>query len=416
MSTTGRNNMSHDFTPYRSDFPLLNKKMRGKPFSYLDNAATSLTPNQVLQAESDFYLNLGANIKRGVYEFSEQATWDFENVRRHLAQYLGAASEREIIFTRNASESLNLVAYSYGDIFVKKGDKVVATEMEHHSNLVPWQELTSRKGAQLDFLPLKDDGSLEEEAIEDVITEKTKIVAVTAMSNVTGYMPPLKKIINQAHKVGAVVVVDGAQYASHHKVNLVEMDADFFAISAHKMLGPTGVGVLYGKKNLLDKMKPFLYGGDMIQSVKKDKAKYLPTPEKFEAGTPNIAGVLAFGKALEYLEQLDLDKVLAYEQELLAYALEKASQDPDIEVYGPSDISKRGGVFSFNLKEVHPHDTGSILDNQGVAVRTGFHCAQPLMIRLGIPGSTRASFYFYNTKEDVDRLFEGLKKVKEVFQ
>ncbi|WP_028973788.1 cysteine desulfurase [Spirochaeta cellobiosiphila] len=408
--------MSYDFSTYRKDFPILNKEMRGNPFSYLDNAATSLTPNQVIQAESDYYLHLGANIKRGVYEFSEKATWDFENVRRQVAEFLNARSEREIIFTRNASESLNLVAYSYGDVFIKKGDKIVATEMEHHSNLVPWQELAQRKGATLDFIPLLDDATLDEDSITKVIDEKTKIVAITAMSNVTGYMPPIKKVIEAAHKVGAVVVVDGAQYASHHKVDLIEMDADFFAISAHKMLGPTGVGVLYGKKDLLDKMKPFLYGGDMIQSVKKDKAKYLPTPEKFEAGTPNIAGVLAFGKALEYLNTIDLDKVLAHEKTLLNYALELAAQDPDITVYGPKDTTFRGGVFSFNVGDIHPHDTGSILDNQGIAVRTGFHCAQPLMIRLGVPGTTRASFYFYNTKEDVDRLFKGLQKVKEVFK
>jgi cysteine desulfurase/selenocysteine lyase len=405
-----------DVERIREDFPILKRTMRGKSLVYLDNAATSLKPQSVIDEITRYYTELSANIHRGVYEFSESATQLFDEAREKAAQLINAPADSHVIFTRGTTESINVIAQGWGRKHLQEGDEIVLTELEHHANFVPWQTVARETGATLRFIPVRtEDGTLDTSEIDSIITEKTKVLAVTAMSNVTGYLPDLQPLLSRARAVGAITVVDAAQLASHNAVDVQALNCDIMAFSSHKMCGPTGVGVLYGKSAVLEETDPLLYGGDMIVKVRKERTTFKELPERFEAGTPNIAGVLGFRAAIDYIQEIGLDRAHAHEQNLLAYALERAQADDTITMYGPTDPSLRGGVFSFNLEDVHPHDTGAILDQEGVAVRTGFHCAQPLMHVYGIPGTTRASFYFYNTEGDVDRLFDALERVKRVF-
>jgi cysteine desulfurase/selenocysteine lyase len=405
-----------DIKKVREDFPILKKKMNGFDLVYLDSGATSLKPQSVIDAEAHFYRDLGANIHRGVYKFSQEATEEVDQTREKVAKLINAPKNHEVIFTRGSTESINLVAYTWGRKYISEGDEILLSEMEHHSNLIPWQILAEEKGAKLKFIPInKSDVTFDLSNIGDMITEKTKLVAVTGMSNVTGVLTDLKPIIQTAHLKGAKVLVDGAQLVSHHPVDVSEMDCDFLAFSAHKMCGPTGLGVLYGKEEILESMPPFHGGGDMILQVWKDKATYAELPAKFEGGTPNIAGIIGYGRTIDYLNELGMDNIREHEIELTRYALEKTKEIDDLTVYGSKDYRKKGGIFSFNLGNVHPHDLGTIMDRNGIAVRVGHHCCQPLMRFLGVAGTSRASFYFYNTKDEIDKLIIALDKVREVF-
>ncbi len=405
-----------DTKSIRRDFPILSRTMRGKPFVYLDNSATSLKPQSVIDAEVAYYTEMSSNIHRGVYEFSERASMLYDEARERIARFIHAPQDSHVIFTRGTTEAINTVAYGWGLRHLGPGDEVVVSEIEHHANFVPWQTICERTGAVLKFIPADPaDGRLRLDELETLITAKTRLVAITAMSNVTGFMPPLDRILSRAKEVGAVTLVDGAQLVSHQPVDVAALGADFLAFSGHKMLGPTGVGVLWGRAEVLEDMDPFLLGGDMIVKVRKERTTFKDLPERFEAGTPNIAGVIGFAAAIDYLESVGMEAVHRHEQMLLAHAMERAAEFDDLTVYGPADVSVRGGVFSFNLGDVHPHDTGAILDQEGIAVRTGFHCAQPLMQVFGVPGTTRASFYLYNTVAEVDRLFEGIERVRNVF-
>ncbi len=420
------------FQDLRRQFPALGQTMRGKPLVYLDNGATSLKPQRVIDAELAYYRENSTNIHRGVYQLSEQATAAYDAARSEVASFVNAAADHEIIFTRGTTESINLVGYAWGRNKLGPGDEIVTSEFEHHSNLVVWQQVARATGAALRFLPLRDDSSgLAEGAIEETIGENTRLVAITGMSNVTGYRPPLKQIVDQAHHVGALVLVDGAQLVAHGPVDVQALDIDFLAWGAHKMCGPTGIGALYAKESILESMEPFHFGGDMIERVWNESATWAPLPEKFEAGTPNIAGAIGMGEAVRFLREVGPERIAAHEADLIRYTLERAAEHEDIIVYGGNEVaaakesggaasgaqaySMRGGIFSFNLADVHSHDVGMILDSEGVAVRAGFHCAQPLMRRFGIPGTTRASVYMYNTREDVDTLFNALDKVREIF-
>lgn len=399
----------------REDFPILQRKVRGKPLVYLDNAATSQKPRCVIEALREYYETYNANIHRSVHTLGEEATERYEGVRQQVARFIGAPDPSCIVFTRNATEAINLVAYAWGRKFLREGDEILLSEMEHHSNLVPWQLTAQATGAVLKHLPITDDGYLDLDHIEAYLTPRTRLVALTQMSNVLGTINPLPELIQQAHQQGALFLVDGAQSVPHLKVNVSDLQCDFLAFSAHKMLGPTGVGVLYARQELLEEMDPFLGGGEMIKQVWLHEARWNEVPYKFEAGTPNIADIIAFGKALEYLEKLGMDQVRRHEQELVSYALETLSTLPDLILYGPRNPEDRGGVISFNLEGVHPHDVGTILDDEGIAIRAGHHCAQPLMRRLGVSATARASFYVYNTIEEIDLLIKGLEKVRQVF-
>ena len=405
-----------DVEAIRRDFPILSKTMRGKPFVYLDNSATSLKPQQVIDAAVHYYSDLSSNIHRGVYEFSELATAEYDAVRAATRTFINAPEDSHVIFTRGATEAMNVIAFGWGRRHVQEGDEIVVSELEHHANFVPWQTLAQERGAVLKFIPINpEEGTLEIDSLDEIISDRTKVVAISAMSNVTGYMPPLERILAAAKAHNALTVVDAAQLASHHRVDVAELDCDFLAFSGHKMCGPTGVGVLYGKTAALEDTDPFIYGGDMIVKVRKNRTTYKELPERFEAGTPNIAGVIGLGAAIEYLNGVGMEAIHRHEHALLAYAEEQIRSLSGLTIYGPRDLSLRGGILSFNVDEVHPHDTGAILDQEGVAVRTGFHCAQPLMQILGVPGTTRASFYLYNTFEDIDRLVAGIERVQRVF-
>lgn len=406
----------YDVDAIRRDFPLLQKKMRGKPFVYLDSGATALKPEAVLRTALEYYEDYGVNIHRGVYEFSDRATRLFQEARETVARFINAPSDAEVIFTHGATESSNLIASSWGRKFLKPGDVILTTEMEHHSNLVPWQAVAQATGARLDFIPL-DPESLELDLsnLDRQLAAGVKVVVLTAMSNVTGYQPPLESIIPVAHRHGALVVVDGAQYVPHHPCDVQALDCDFLFFSGHKMLAPTGIGVLYARRQVLEAMDPFLYGGDMIREVRALESTYQGIPEKFEAGTPHISGALALGAAIGYLEGVGLPAVVDHVHGLLDYCLDRARDCPWIETYVPRDSRRRGGVFSFNLKGIHPHDAGTILDSQGIAVRTGFHCAMPFMNRLGVGGTVRASFYLYTCRADIDALFRGLEQTRQLF-
>ena len=405
----------YDVSQIRRDFPILERQVHGKPLVYLDSAATSQKPRAVIDALTRFYTEHNANIHRGIHCLAEEATVQFERTRQHTARFIGARSARTIVFTRNATESVNLVAHGWGRRNVREGDEILVTQMEHHSNLVPWQMLAKEKGARLRHIPVTPDGRLALDELPTLLNERTRLVAVTAMSNALGTINPVKEIIQEAHRKGAVVLVDGAQSVPHGATNVAELDCDFLVFSAHKMLGPTGVGVLYARKEILEKMDPFLGGGEMILEVWDDRATYNEIPNRFEAGTPNVADVVAFDAALAYLEGLGMANVREHERRLVAYALKRFQEQTDIQLYGPADPGARGGVVSFNFKDIHPHDVGTILDQEGIAVRAGHHCAQPLMRRFGISGTCRASFYIYTTEDEVDRLIFGLGRVREIF-
>lgn len=400
---------------YRAEFPLLAEKMNGLPIAYLDNGATTQKPETVIEAITEYYRRQNANPHRGAYALSVTATDVYENCRERVAKFLNAKRSREIVFTKNATEALNLVAYSYGLSVLKPGDEILISVAEHHSNLVPWQMVAARTGAKLNYIYLEDDGNLSEKDIQEKITEKTKIVAVTQVSNVLGLINDVKAIGEKAHAVGAVILVDGSQSVPHIAVDVQALDCDFLAFSGHKLLSPMGIGVLYGKETLLNEMPPFLMGGDMIEYVTEQHTDYAELPAKFEAGTQNVGGAAGLTAAIDYLEKVGFEYITAREKELIDYALPKLKELDFIELYGcDSQRDNKTGLITFNVKEVHPHDVSTILDAEGVAIRAGHHCAQPLMIYLGQNATCRASFYFYNTKEDVDRFVAGLKKVREV--
>ena len=401
----------------RNDFPVLNRKVRGKLLVYLDNAATTQKPISVIETEARYYEQFNSNIHRGIHTLSEESTQQYEEARKKVAQFIGAPEPETIIFTRNATESINLVAYSWGRKNLKAGDEILLSAVEHHSNLVPWQLAAQATGAKLKFIPLTAQGEPDLAAVdrEKLLNSKTKLVAVTAMSNVLGTIMPVVDIAKRAHAVGAKVLVDGAQSVPHLVTRVAELQCDFLAFSAHKMLGPTGVGVLYGRRELLEAMDPFLGGGDMILEVYRDHSNWNELPWKFEAGTPNVAGVIAFGAAIDYLNKLGMENIRQHEKDLTAYALEQLKKDPQIHFYGPMDPERRGGVISFNYGTIHPHDIGTLLDQEGVAIRAGHHCCQPYMRDQGISGTARASFYIYNTKDDVDALVKALRKAATVF-
>jgi cysteine desulfurase/selenocysteine lyase len=399
---------SLDVARLRADFPILGREVHGSPLVYLDNAATSQKPQVVIDTIVNFYRHTNANVHRGVYALSAQATDLYEGVRNKVARFIGNELTEEIIFTRNATEAINLVAQSWGVANLKAGDEILLSEMEHHSNLVPWFLLAKRTGAVIRYLPIRPDGTLAMEQWEERFTVRTKLVAITHTSNVLGTINPIADIASLAHRAGALVLVDAAQGAPHCPIDVQALDVDFLALSAHKMLGPTGVGVLYGRRELLDKMEPVLGGGDMIRSVKFSGATWNDLPWKFEAGTPNIADVIGFGAALDYLMALGMNNVRGHEIELTEYALTRMEQIKGLEIYGPMDPSRRAGVISFNDAEIHPHDLATILDRRGIAIRAGHHCAQPLLERLGQTATARASFYVYNDRDDVDTLVDGI--------
>lgn len=396
----------------RKDFPILSKIVHGKPLVYLDNAATTHKPSSVLDAMRNYYHMHNGNPHRGAHYLSVMATDAYENTREKTRKFINAKYAKEIIFTRNATESLNLVAYSYGMNFINQGDEIVLCISEHHSNIVPWQQVAKTKGATLKFMYLNSDFRLSMGEVKEKITDKTKFVGIAQMSNVLGVIYPVKEIAEYAHSKGAVVLIDGAQSTPHIKVDVRDIDADFFVFSGHKMLAPMGIGVLYGKEELLEKMPPFLMGGDMIEYVQEQETSYAELPFKFEAGTQNVEGAVGLSAAIDYLEEIGLDNIHEYELELTAYALEKMSEIPYIKIYGPKDIENRGGAISFSVEGCHPHDVASIVDTYGVAIRAGHHCAQPLMKFLGAPATLRVSFYFYNTKEEVDVFIDSIKNAR----
>ena len=402
---------------FRKDFPLLRQEMNGRPIVYLDNGATTQKPESMIRAMCGYYGGCNANPHRGAYALSVEATDIYETARERVRRFIGAKEAREIIFTKNATEALNLVAYSYGLSNIGPGDEIVLTIAEHHSNLVPWQRVAKAKGAALKYIYLEKDGNLSEKDIAEKITKKTKLVAVTHVSNVLGLVNPVRRVADRAHEAGAVVVVDGSQSVPHLAANVQELGADFFAFSGHKLLAPMGVGVLYGRAALLEAMPPFLSGGDMIEYVEEQESTYAELPAKFEAGTQNVGGAAGLTAAIDYLENLTFARVKAVEDDLLSYALPRLRALPWIELYGcDSERDNKTGIVTFNVKGVHPHDVSTILDSEGVAIRAGHHCAQPLMKHLGQAATCRASFYFYNTRQDVDRWLDALEKVREVMR
>ena len=395
----------------KEDFPILNNSN----IIYLDSAATTQKPKVVLDAIKEFYENFNANPHRGAYKLSVDATMIYDRAREKVSNFINAESSKQIVFTRNATESLNLIAYSYGLENLKKEDKILLSIMEHHSNLVPWQYVSKKTGAKIEYMYTDENGEIPDKEIEDKIKHGVKIIGITQVSNVLGTINDIKKIIKKAHEVGAIVIVDASQSVPHMKVDVQDLDADFLVFSGHKMLAPLGIGVLYGKKNLLENMKPFLYGGDMIEYVYEENTTFADVPTKFEAGTQNVEGAIGLDKAIDYLEYIGMDNVQKIEKELLDYAIEELSKLDFITVYGPKDVKRRASVISFNVNGIHPHDVASILDSKNVCIRSGNHCAQPLLRYMKIDSTCRASFYIYNTKEDVDRLIEALYKTRDMF-
>jgi cysteine desulfurase/selenocysteine lyase len=408
--------MPIDVTALRKDFPILDREVRpGVPLVYLDSTATTQKPVVVLDAMDKFYRYNNANIHRGVHTLAEEATAMYEGARQQVADFIHAASSSEIIFTRNTTESINLVAYSWARANLKSGDMIILTEMEHHSNLIPWQMLAVERGVTLEFVPVTDEGLLNLDVYRFLLERNPKLVAFTGMSNVLGTINPTAEIITQAHAAGALVLVDGAQSVPHLPADVRALDVDFLAFSAHKMLGPTGIGALYARERLLEAMPPFLGGGDMIKTVHLQTFTSNDVPHKFEAGTPAVAEAVGFGAAITYLNTLGMEAVATHERELVSYALERLVEIPGVDVLGPA-AEKKGGVASFTLEGVHPHDVAQILDHYGVAVRAGHHCAQPLHEKFGITATTRASFYVYSMKEEVDKLVAGIYQVKKIFK
>ncbi len=410
-----RDQNHYDVEKIRADFPIFKREVYpGIPLIYLDSAATSQKPLAVIEAMDEYYRQSNANIHRGIHVLAEEATAKYEAAREKVARFIHAPSTRQVIFTRNTTESINLVAYSWGRSQLDSADLIIMTEMEHHSNLVPWQMLAAERNVRLEFIPVGEDGRLDLGVYRNLLEQQPRLVAFTQMSNVLGTITPAKEIIELAHQAGALTLVDAAQSAPHLPLDVQDLGADFVAFSAHKMCGPTGVGVLYGRKELLEEMPPFMGGGDMIKRVHLRSFSSNELPHKFEAGTPAIAEAIGLGAAVDYLSAVGMDQVAAHEQEIIAYALERLEETPGVQIYGPT-ASDRGGVASFTLAGIHPHDISQILDRSGIAIRAGHHCAMPLHEKLGLPATARASFYLYSTHAEVDRLVESLYKVRDVF-
>ena len=407
-----------DVEKIRLDFPILAKEIFGNPLVYLDNAATSQKPRQVIDALVDYYENFNANVHRGVHTLSMEATDKYEDAREKVSSFINSESSDSVIWTRNASESLNLVAYSWGENNINEGDEILLTPMEHHSNLVAWQELARRKNADIKFIPMLENGTLDMDRVDDLITEKTALVSAVHMSNALGTINPVRELGVKAHRMGAKILVDGAQSVPHMPTDVQELNCDFLVFSGHKMLGPTGIGALYVKKEILESMEPFLTGGEMVLEVSYEEASWADLPMKFEAGTPNIADSIGLGSAVDYLNVLGMENVREHEKDLTTYALNrfKNADLEGLDLFGPDDPNIRGGVFSFNTPDVHPHDLGTFLDRIGIAVRTGHHCAMPLVRSLGVAATARASFYLYNTKKEVDILVDGVTDALRYFR
>jgi cysteine desulfurase / selenocysteine lyase len=413
-STTGPAAGVLDVAAVRRDFPILERRIRGKPLVYLDSAATSQKPRQVLAAMDDYYRRHNANVHRGVHTLAEEATHLFEEARGKVARFVGA-SERATVFTKNVSEAINLVAYAWGLRNLREGDEILVTEMEHHSNLVPWQLVAGMTGARLRAIPVTGDCLLDLEALDGLLTERTRMVAVSAMSNVLGTVNPVAGIAERAHAAGALVLADAAQAVPHAGVRLDQLGVDFLGFTGHKALGPMGIGVLAAREELLDSMQPFLGGGEMIRDVAIEGSTWNDIPWRFEAGTPNVAEAVGLGAAVEYLQAVGMERVRAHEAEVTGYALKRLGELQGLRVYGPAELEHRGGMVSFTLGEIHPHDVAQVLDDEGIAVRAGHHCAKPLLRRLGVQATTRASFYLYSTTEEVDALVAGLEKARRFF-
>ncbi len=404
-----------DVEQIRKNFPILTRPVHGRKLVYLDNAATTQKPQKMIDALTGYYSKYNANVHRGVHTLAEEATAAFESTRGRVATLLGGTETRQIIYTRNTTESLNLIATAWGETNIREGDEILLTQMEHHSNLVPWIMLAQRKGAKLRHIPVTPDGYLDLSSLDELLGPKTRIVSLVHVSNVLGTVNPVAEITRRAHEVGAIVAVDAAQSVPHMPVAVEELGVDFYAFSAHKMCGPTGVGILWGRAELLEEMPPYMGGGEMIRNVELDSATWNDLPWKFEAGTPNIADVVAFGASIDYLQEFGMDAIRRHEEALTSYALERMAELPYIKIYGPDNAADRAGVVTFNDDDIHPHDLATILDHHGVAVRAGHHCAQPLMRILGTVATARASFYVYNDTDDVDQLIFSLKEARKYF-
>lgn len=404
-----------DIQAIRKDFPILSRRINGKPLVYFDNAATSQKPKQVIDAVSDYYRQHNANVHRGIHTLAEEATGLYEGARKKVARFINAKSEKEVIFTKNATEAINLVAYAWGRRNVKSGDEIITTVMEHHANLIPWQQLCRGTQATLEFLDINKNGLLELDKLEELLTKKTKLVAVSWVSNVLGTINPVEEIAKIAHSKRALVLADGAQRAPHMPIDVQKEGFDFLVFTGHKMLAPMGIGVLWAREELLEEMVPFLFGGDMIRKVTLKEATFNDLPWKFEAGTPNVAGAVGLGAAIDYLSGIGMESIRAHGVQLTAYGLEQLNQIKGLKIYGPPDPKDRGSLIAFSIEGIHPHDLATALDQEGIAIRSGHHCAMPLHNYLGLPATARVSFYLYNTEEEIDHLVEGIKKAKKLF-
>ena len=404
-----------DVERIRDDFPILSRTVHGKPLVYLDNAATSQKPRAVIQALTEYYETYNSNVHRGVHTLSMEATDRYEEAREKVARFINAETPESIIWTRNATESINLVAHSWAESNISEGDEIVVTRLEHHSNLVPWQRIAARNGAALRFLDLTEDGAVDMVGAASVINARTKLLAVTQVSNSLGTVVPVKELAGMARSVGAAVLVDGAQSVPHQPVDVEDIGCDFLALSGHKMMGPTGIGALYARREVLEQMEPFLHGGEMVLEVSYEDASWNELPMRFEAGTPNIADAIALGAAVDYLTALGMENVREHEKQLTAYALDAFRELEEVDLFGPMDVDRRGGILSFHSFDVHPHDLGTFLDQEGVAIRTGHHCTMPLMGVLGVPATARASLYVYNTEQEVDALVDAVKRALRYF-
>lgn len=413
MPIAQKKHIAFDVEKIRKDFPVLNQQIYGKPLIYLDNAATTQKPLSVIELESEFYEKFNSNIHRGVHSLSQMATDKYENARKTIREFINADNEREIIFTSGTTESINLVAYTFGDKYIKEGDEIILSEMEHHSNIVPWQIIAERKGASIKVIPMDDNGDLILDELPRIISERTRIISVAHISNALGTINPIKEIINIAHNQNIPVFVDGAQAAQHKKIDVKDLDCDFYAFSGHKTYAPTGIGILYGKEEWLEKLPPFKGGGDMIEKVTFEKTTYNELPLKFEAGTPNYTGAICLAKAVDYIQGIGIEKIESYEDELLRHAEKRILESGNITIIGQA--KKKSGAVSFNMNGIHPYDAGMIFDKLGIALRTGTHCAQPVMDHFGITGTIRASFAMYNTFDEIDALCNALEKVNMMF-
>ncbi|MEW6003639.1 MAG: cysteine desulfurase [Nitrospirota bacterium] len=402
----------------RKDFPILKRLIAGKPIIYLDSVASSLKPQQVLEAMNEYYREYGINIFRGIYKLSQEATDKYEEARSKVAKFIGAKDEKEVVFVRNATEAINLVTYAWGRANINEKSEIISTVMEHHANLVTWQQLALETGATIKYWDINEQGYLNTKILSKIINERTKLLAITHVSNVLGTINPIVEIVKEVKRVNpkCLVLVDGAQAVPHMKVDVANLGCDFYAFSGHKMLGPMGIGVLWGRYELLDQMLPFQLGGEMIREVYLEKTVFANPPTKFEAGTPNVAGAIGLGAAVDYLKKIGMDNVRKHEEELTSYALKRLSGLNHFTFYGPKEVKERSGVISFNIKGIHAHDLAQVLDEDNICIRSGHHCAMPLHTRLGISASARASFYIYNTKQDIDKLVEGIKKAKKIFK